>query len=184
MGCTCTFIFGGRFFFFPHKTLRKKMIALSKMIIFMFDILALDEASRAVRSKSSTWFWSSSPPSVSWLKLTLDPEWCLVRSCAGGPGRTRRGSEEQMLSRDVSLVSGASTRLAEEPDVKRSSASPSWALKTQNNQSILSTIVSIPAMWLCLPRPCHHPSPSCSRSSPTARLPDPPGCGEKAPLGR
>lgn len=133
--------------------------------------------------RDSTWFWSSSPPSVSWLKLTLDPEWCLVRTCAGGPGRTRRGSEERMLSRDVSLGSGASTRLVEEPEVKRSSASPSWALTTQNNQSIMSTTVSIAAMRLCSPRPCHRPSPSCSRSSPTARLPDPPGCGEEAPLG-
>lgn len=85
-------------------------------------------------STAFTCVWSSSPPSVSWLKLTLDPEWCLVRVCAGWQGRARRGSEERAVSRDVSLGSSISPSWADDSAVRHSKASPSWACVPVRNQ--------------------------------------------------
>lgn len=71
--------------------------------------------------------WSSSPPSVSWLKLTLDPEWCLVRVCAGWQGRRGRSvSDERAVSCDVSLGSVPSASWVEDSGGRQRRASTSW----------------------------------------------------------
>lgn len=85
-------------------------------------------------STACTCVWSSSPPSVSWLKLTLDPEWCLVRVCAGWQGRVNLGSEERAVSRDVSLGSAMSPSRVDDSAVRHSKASPSWACIPVRNQ--------------------------------------------------
>lgn len=98
-------------------------------------------------STAFTCVWSSSPPSVSWLKLTLDPEWCLMRVCAGWQGRASLGSEERAVSRDVSLGSAISPRWVDDSAVRHSKASPSWAcIPARNQEYTLQYYINI---YLC-----------------------------------
>jgi len=81
-----------------------------------------------------TWLGSFSPPSVSRLKLTLDPEWCLVRVGAGWQARRCWNvSDERAVSCDVSLGSGPSPIWVDGSAGRQSRASASWAWTAVNS---------------------------------------------------
>lgn len=88
-----------------------------------------------INERSNTWALDSSHPSVSWLKLTLEPEGCLER-VVWGPRRVRCTSQERTGSCDTSQDSSSLTRCrtgSQACTLRR--ASPSWAYREDRPQT-------------------------------------------------